>query len=65
MICIARHISYCHQIKDDEMGGVYGMDGGHEKFMQGLPGKPETKRPLGTPKYRWKNNIKIGITEIG
>jgi hypothetical protein len=28
-------------------------------------GKPEGKRPLGTPKFRWKNNIRMGLTKIG
>jgi hypothetical protein len=30
-----------------------------------LVGKPEGKRPLGRPMHRWKNNIKIGLQEIG
>jgi hypothetical protein len=28
-------------------------------------GKPERKRPLGRPRHRWKNNIKIHVIEIG
>jgi len=27
--------------------------------------KPERKRPLGRPTYRWKNNIKMSLQEIG
>jgi hypothetical protein len=30
-----------------------------------LVGKPEGKRPLGRPKYRWVDNIKKELTEIG
>jgi hypothetical protein len=30
-----------------------------------LLGKPEGKRPLGRPKHRWKDNIKIDLIEIG
>jgi hypothetical protein len=30
-----------------------------------LVGKPEGKRPLGRPRRRWVNNMKIDITEIG
>jgi hypothetical protein len=26
-----------------------------------LVGKPELKRPLGRPRYRWENNIKIDL----
>jgi hypothetical protein len=29
-----------------------------------LVGKPEQKRPLGRPRGRWKNSIKIGLREI-
>jgi hypothetical protein len=30
-----------------------------------LVGKPEGKRPLGRPKYRWVDNIKMDLREIG
>jgi hypothetical protein len=30
-----------------------------------LVGKPEGKRPLGRQRRRWKENIKIDLTEIG
>jgi hypothetical protein len=29
-----------------------------------LVGKPEGKRPLGRPRHRWVDNIKIGLREI-
>jgi hypothetical protein len=35
--------------------GVYGV----------LVGKPEGKRPLGRPRHRWENNIKMYLREIG
>jgi hypothetical protein len=28
-------------------------------------GNPEGKRPLGRPRRRWVNNVKIDLTEIG
>jgi hypothetical protein len=28
-------------------------------------GKPERKRPLGRPRCRWVDNIKMGLLEIG
>jgi len=28
-------------------------------------GKPEGKRPLGRPRRRWKDNIKVDIKEVG
>jgi len=30
-----------------------------------LVGKPEAKRPLGRPKHRWEDNIKIDFQEVG
>jgi hypothetical protein len=30
-----------------------------------LVGKPEGKRPLGRPRHRWIDNIKMGLLEIG
>jgi hypothetical protein len=30
-----------------------------------LVGKPEGKRPLGRPRRRWKDNIKVDLQEVG
>ena len=30
-----------------------------------LVGKPEGKRPLGRPKHRWEDNIKMDLQEVG
>ena len=30
-----------------------------------LVGKPQRKRPLGRPRYRWEDNIKMDIQELG
>jgi hypothetical protein len=30
-----------------------------------LAGKPQGKRPLGRPRHRWEDNIKIDLREIG
>ena len=30
-----------------------------------LVGKPEGKRPLGRPRRRWKDNIKMDLLEVG
>jgi hypothetical protein len=40
---------------DREEGGVYRV----------LMGKPEGKRQLGSPRRRWKNNIKMDLQEVG
>jgi hypothetical protein len=36
-------------------GDVYGL----------LVGKPEGKRPLGRPRLRWEDNIKMDLKEVG
>ena len=28
-------------------------------------GKPEGKRPLGRPRHRWQDNIKMDLQEVG
>ena len=30
-----------------------------------LVGKPKGKRPLGGPRYRWENNIKMDHQDVG
>jgi hypothetical protein len=30
-----------------------------------LVGKPEGRRPLGRPRLRWENNIKMDLREVG
>jgi len=30
-----------------------------------LVGRPEGKRPLGIPKHRWEDNIKMDLKEVG
>ena len=30
-----------------------------------LMGKPEGKRPLGRPRRRWEDNIKMDLQEVG
>jgi hypothetical protein len=30
-----------------------------------LVGKPEGKRPLGRPRHRWEDNIKMALQEVG
>ena len=50
------------QIEKNEMGGHVARMGGEEKRgeFRVLVGKPEGKRPLGRPRYRWEDNIKVG-----
>jgi hypothetical protein len=41
------------------------MHGCGERFYRVLVGRPESKRPLGRPRRRWENNIKMDHREIG
>ena len=46
------------------MGGAcstYGESGGVYRV---LVGKPEGKRPLGRPRRRWEDNIKMDLQEV-
>ena len=44
-------------------GHVVGMGEGRGIYRV-LVGKPEGKRPLGRPRRRWKNNIKMDLQEV-
>jgi hypothetical protein len=35
--------------------------GEEERRIQGFMGKPEGKRPLGTPRLIWEDNIKMDL----
>jgi hypothetical protein len=39
--------------------------GGRRGANMALVGKPEGKRPIGRPRHRWEDNIKIDIQQIG
>jgi hypothetical protein len=46
------------------MGGAYNTHGRDEKCIQNiLIGKPERKRPLGRPRSRWEENIRMDLRE--
>jgi hypothetical protein len=44
------------------VGGACGTHGRGEKSVQG---KPEGKRPLGRPRRRWEDGIRVHLREIG
>jgi hypothetical protein len=45
-------------------GHVAGMEEGRGVYRV-LFGRPEGKRPLGRPRRRWEDNIKMDLREIG
>jgi len=34
-------------------------------LYRGLMGKPQGMRPLGRPRHRWEDNIKMDLQEVG
>ena len=49
------------------MGGECSTYGGGERrsVYRVLVGKPEVKSPLGRPRRRWEDNIKVDLQEVG
>ena len=47
------------------MGGACGAYGGGRGVHRVLVGKPERKRPLGRPRRRWEDNIKMDLQDVG
>ena len=47
------------------MGGTCGPNVGGRVAHRNLVGKPEGYRPLGKPRRRLENNIKMDLTEMG
>ena len=39
--------------------------GDRRGVYRGLVWKPEGKRPLGRPRHRWEDNIKMDLQEVG
>jgi hypothetical protein len=54
-----------HNLKKDEMGWACSTKGEKKNSYRILVGKPEGKRPLGRPRRRWVDNIKMDLREIG
>jgi hypothetical protein len=50
---------------EDEMGRACSMNGETRNAYRILVGKAEGKRPLGRPRRKWVDNIKIDLREIG
>jgi hypothetical protein len=45
--------------------GTCGKHGEGERCYRVLVGRPEGMTPLGTPRRRWGDNIKMDLREIG
>jgi len=47
------------------MGGACSVYGRKERHIQSFGGKPEVNRPLGRPRRRWEDNIKMDLQGVG
>jgi hypothetical protein len=56
---------YNDQVKENEMGRACSTNGEKRNAYRILVGKREGKRPLGRPRRRWVDNIKMNLREIG
>jgi hypothetical protein len=54
-----------YQLEEDEMGGACSLKGEKRNAYRLLVGKSEGKRPLGRPRHRCVDNIKMDLLEIG
>jgi hypothetical protein len=47
------------------MGGTCSTNGEKRNVYRILVGKSEGKRPLGRPRRKWEDNIKMDLRDIG
>jgi hypothetical protein len=60
-LCTPHPILFVRPI--EEIGWACSAYGGEERLYRVLVGKPERKRPLGRPRHKWDNNIKMDLQE--
>jgi hypothetical protein len=52
------------KVKKNQTGGDLARKGDRRDVYRVLIGKPEGKRPLGRPRRRWQDNIKMDLLEV-
>jgi hypothetical protein len=65
MICTAHPILFVDKIEKNETGGACSAYGEGRAVSRVLVGEPEGKRPLGKPRRRWEDNIKMDLQGVG
>jgi hypothetical protein len=48
----------------NEMGGACSTYEGKRSAYRIFVGRPEGRRPLGRPRRRWQDNIKMGLQDV-
>jgi hypothetical protein len=56
---------YVTHSEEDETGGSCSTNGEKRNAYWLLVGKPEGKRPLGRPRCRWVDIIRMDLEEVG
>jgi hypothetical protein len=64
MIHVTKYFSG-DKIEKNEMGGACSTYGEKRGICRVLVGKPEGERPLGRPRRRWEDIIKMYVQEVG
>jgi hypothetical protein len=54
-----------NQIEHMRWEGNVARVGDRRGVYRAMVGKPEGKRPLGRPRRRWEDNVKMGLQEFG
>jgi hypothetical protein len=57
--------NYNYKVEEDEVGGTCSTNGGEKEHVYVIGRKARGKRPLGRPRRRWIDNIKMDLSEIG
>ena len=58
------NIVWCDKVEKNEMDKACSTYGERSGVYRILVGKPKGKRPLGRPRRRWEDNIKMDIQEV-
>jgi hypothetical protein len=65
VFALTTSIIIIRMIKEDEMGRECCKNGDKRNAYRIVVGKSECKRPLGRPRRRWVENIKMDLREVG
>jgi hypothetical protein len=60
-----QNINSGDQIKKNEVGGACSTCWEGRGAYRILVGRPEGRRPLGRPRRRWEDNIKMDLQDVG
>jgi hypothetical protein len=54
-----------NRVEEDELGGACSKNREKKKKYRLLVGEPVGKTPLGRPRRRWVDNIRVDLGEVG